>query len=197
MSKIQRVSKFFRVFFQLLFVLLPFFLIYGWTHIPEASTLMGGVGYRNDFEVSLMSGIVQMDVIPRAYKNLILHPLSFSEKLWGFVASVVPLIVNLFIVYSLIKLFRLYERSEIFSLNNVKYMRHIGYGLLLGQIIQPFYQVVMGFILTMNNPPGHRMATITLDQTNVGILLTALLVILISWIMTEGCKLREEQQLTV
>jgi len=55
----------------------------------------------------------------------------------------------------------------------------------------------MGFILTWRNPPGHRFASITLIQTNIGVILVALMVILISWIMLEGCKIREEQQLTV
>ncbi len=69
--------------------------------------------------------------------------------------------------------------------------------MLISQLIEPFYQFVMGIVLTMHNPPHHRFAAITLDQTNIGILLTAFLIILISWIMAEGCNLREEQQLTI
>lgn len=91
----------------------------------------------------------------------------------------------------------MYEQGKIFSLNHVKYIRNIGYALLIGQIVEPFYQGIMGFILTAHNPPHHRFATVTLDQTNIGMLLTALLVILISWIMAEGYKLHQEQQLTI
>jgi len=126
-----------------------------------------------------------------------LHVLSYKEKIAGGLVSAIPLVIQMFIVYSLINLFKLYEKGEIFSIKHVKTIRNIGYALLLGQCIEPFYQFVMGIVLTMNNPPHHHFAAITLDQTNVGILLTALLVILISWIMAEGCKLREEQQLTI
>jgi len=126
-----------------------------------------------------------------------MHPLLAHEKVLGFALSCAPMAIQLFILYSLIKLFRLFERGELFSLNTVHRMRNIGFALVIGQLIDPLYQFTMGIVLTLNNPPGHRFASITLDQTNIGVLLTALLVILISWIMSEGYKLREEQQLTI
>ena len=187
MSKIKRVSLFFRVLFQFVFIAYPILLISCWINAPEPLTMLAHV-----FEIN---------VIPRAYSSKgimpILHTLSVNEKLMGFFVSLVPLAIELFVLHCLIKLFRLYERGEIFSLNNVTYIKNIGYALLLGQLINPFYQGIMGVVLTMRNPPGHRYAGITFDQTNLGIVLTALLVILISWVMAEGCRLREEQQLTI
>jgi hypothetical protein len=100
-------------------------------------------------------------------------------------------------VYSLIKLFRLYERGEIFSINNVNYIRNIGYALLATEFFEPIFQFLMGVVLTMHNPPGQLFFSITLGATNLGIILMSLFIILISWIMAEGCKLREEQQLTI
>jgi hypothetical protein len=105
--------------------------------------------------------------------------------------------IALFILSMLIKLFSLYAKGEIFSLNNVRYIKNIGYALLIGQIVHPIYQGLMGLVLTWHNPPGHRFASVTFDQVNLGILLVALLVILISWIMAEGCKLQEEQKLVI
>lgn len=183
MNKIKRVSLFFRLVFQFIFIVLPIFLIVSWIYAPN--------------EVNLLMGIIRLDAIPPSYNGTILHTLSPNEKILGCLASAFPTMVNMFIVYCLIKLFKLYEGGDIFSLNHVKYIRNVGYGLLLGQLLEPFYQFMMGLILTMHNPPHHRFATITLDQTNIGILLTALLMILISWIMAEGYKLSEEHQLTV
>jgi hypothetical protein len=51
--------------------------------------------------------------------------------------------------------------------------------------------------MTWQNPPGHRAATLSLSSIDIATLLTAILIILISWIMAEGCRLREEQQLTI
>lgn len=183
MEKIQRVSLFFRIVFQIIFIALPITLVMSWIYAPE--------------QLLLLSGALKFDAIPENYKTSLLHTLTLNEKLLGGLASAVPMIVYMYILLMLIKLFRLYGKGEIFSMAHVKYISKIGYALLITQLIEPFYQFGMGFILTMNNPHGHRFASITLDQTNGGVLLTALLVILISWIMREGYKLREEQELTV
>ncbi|MFC7781365.1 DUF2975 domain-containing protein [Legionella taurinensis] len=183
MEKIQRISLFFRVLFQVLFIALPLFLITAW--VKSSGTLV------------IMGGAINLNYIPAAYANSILHTLSGSEKFLGLCLSSIPMFVQLYILFALINLFKLYEKGEIFSINNVRSIRNIGYALLITQIIDPIYQGAMGFVLTRYNPSGHRFAAITLDQTNIGVVLIALIVILISWIMVEGCKLREEQQLTV
>ncbi|HSW69501.1 MAG TPA: DUF2975 domain-containing protein [Gammaproteobacteria bacterium] len=195
MNRIKNVSLFFRLVFQIILVALPILLIVSWAYAPD--------------ELTMLAGFIKLNAIPATYNGMhsytaqgipekaILHTLSAREKGLGFLVSTVPMMVEMFIMYSLIKLFGLYEKGEIFSIKNVKYIRNIGYALLMGQLIEPVYQFIMGLVLTLNNPPHHRYAAITLDQTNIGILLTALMVILISWIMAEGCKLREEQQLTI
>lgn len=183
MNKIQKTSLFFRVLFQILFVVLPVLLIMAWAQ--SAGT----------FE--MVEGVINLNYVPAAYSGSILHPLNLSEKLLVLGAGCLPLLVQLYILFSLVRLFKLYEQGVIFSMNNVRYIRNIGYALIVTQIPTALYQALMGFILTSRNPPGHRFASITLDQTNIGIILVALMVILISWIMLEGCKIREEQQLTV
>lgn len=195
MSRIKNVSLFFRIIFQIIFIALPILLAVSWIYAPN--------------ELILLHGTIKLNAIPISYRglhhytpqgipeNAILHTLTLGEKILGFLVSAVALLVEMFILYSLIKLFRLYEKGEIFSIHHVKYIRNIGYALLIGQLIEPFYQFILGLVLTMNNPPHHRFASVTLDQNNIGILLTALLVILISWIMAEGYKLKEEQQLTI
>ena len=55
----------------------------------------------------------------------------------------------------------------------------------------------MGIVLTMHNPLHYRFASISFNQTNIGMLLTAFLIILISWIMAEGYKLQEKLKLTL
>ena len=142
-------------------------------------------------------GVINLSYIPINYSNSILHPLSISEKLLALAASFLPLLVQLYIVFSLIQLFKLYEQGIIFSKENVRYIRNIGFGLIATQVVSLLYQGLMGIILTWHNPPGHRFFSITLGHTNIGVILVALMVILISWIMFEGCKIREEQQLTV
>ncbi|MBV8803249.1 MAG: DUF2975 domain-containing protein [Gammaproteobacteria bacterium] len=195
MNRITSVSLFFRLVFQAVFIILPILFILSWIYAPD--------------ELVLLAGIIKLNAIPDTYNGMhvytlqgmpeksILHTLSIGEKTLGCLASAILLLMKMFILYSLIKLFKLYENKDIFSIKHVKYIRNIGYALLLGQVFEPFYQFIMGLILTLNNPPHHHYAAITFDQTNIGILLTAFLVILISWVIAEGCKLREEQQFTI
>ena len=194
MNRIKRISLFFRLVFQMIFIALPILLISSWIYAPE--------------QLMLLSGFIRLDAIPATYSGMhvyasgvsdkaILHSLSIGEKTLGCLVSAIPMMVEMFILYSLIKLFKLYEKGEIFSMHHVRYIRNIGLALLTGQLIEPIYQFAMGLVLTANNPPQHRYAAITLDQTNIGILLTSLLIILVSWIIAEGCKLHEEQQLTI
>lgn len=181
MNKIQRVSLFFRVLFQITFVVIPIALVIAWIKAPDP--------------LFSFHGIDALMIPTKEYP--VMHVLSLTTRLLGFMISLIPYGIELIILYFLIKLFGLYERGEIFSVSNVKYIRNIGYTLVIGQLLHPIYEGCMGVILTIGNPAGHRFASVTVDGTNIGVLLGALMVILISWIMAEGCKLREEQQLTI
>ncbi len=181
MNKIKCVSGFLKYLFQLLFIAIPILQIIGWIAAPEP--------------LAFFEHIFKFTVIPGNYE--ILHPLTIHERFAGFGLGMVPTAIELFLLYYLIKLFQSFQRNDIFSISNVTYIRNIGYALFAEQFFYPFYQGLMGVIVTMNNPSGHRYASVTFTQVNLGILLTALMVILISWIMAEGYRLREEQLLTV
>lgn len=183
MHKIKRTSAFFKLLFQIAFIALLLVNSIGWIYAPD--------------KISLLDGSIRLSVIPELYVNeqgsAILHILSVSEKLLGFLVSLIPVGIKLFILYSFIRLFKLYEQGQIFSGMHVRYIKNIGYSLLLSQIITPVYQGLMGLVLTWHNPPGERLVSMSMDQTNLGIMLIAFMIIFISWIMEEGCKLHEER----
>lgn len=181
MNKISRISRCFRIFFLFLFIALPIMQIIGWIYAPAS--------------LSFFQHAVVFEVVPKPYQ--VLHVLSVTERIEGFLISMIPTGIDLSILYFLIKLFGLYEKEEIFSLVNVSYIKKIAYALLIGQVVNPIYYGLMGLALTWHNPPGHRFASIVWDQTNASILIVAFLTILIAWIMAEGARMREEQQLTI
>src|SRR5690242_10196978 len=135
MHKIQRVSLFFRVLFQITFVIMPVLLILFWINAPNPIALGAQT-----------SGDMLINFIPKYIH--VMHPLSTTEKLIGFVISLIPTSIQLLVFYFLIKLFRLYERGEIFSANNVKYLRNIGYTLLIGQLVNPIFEGLLSVALT-------------------------------------------------
>ena len=81
---------------------------------------------------------------------------------------------------ALYALFSLYGRGILFTARNVLYLRFQGYYLILGYIID--YQI-KGILRDMD-----------LSMTPV---FAGLMIIVIAWIMDEGRKIQEEQELTV
>ena len=115
MNKIQRVSTFFKWLFVITGIVLPVLLIIFWINAPESITTTHHAFVISD--------------IPKIIK--IFYPLSSTTKLLGFAISLMPLTIDLFILYFLIRLFQLYEQCEIFSLRNVRYIKKICYTLFM------------------------------------------------------------------
>lgn len=183
MQNIQYVSKIFRILFQVAFIVSPFAIMLAWLYAPAPLLLLGGV--------------VKFSAIPETYQTSILHALSGSEKMLGCVLDLVAWTIYLALLFFLIKLFRLFETGEIFTARVVQYIRQASYMLLLSQVINPIYEMLMGLVLTLGNPPGYRMIKIMFSNHNVSIILIALMILLVSWVMAEGCKLSDEQQLVI
>lgn len=180
MNKIQKISCFFKWLFTAVFISLP--ILYGvfWAGAPSPfPSTMKDFG----FSMSLIPGGIH-----------IMHPLSIYTKTLGFVISLIPLSINLFILFFIVKLFKNFENKEIFSLSNVKIIKKVGLGILIGQFMHLIYDLLMSVTLTWHNPVGHRVALMTLKPIDLGLLFTSLLIILISWIMMEAYQLKEENQ---
>lgn len=178
MNKIQRVSLFLRTIFQIAFIVWPLALALYWFFAPQSIL--------NNLPISF---------IPKGTE--ILHPITYADAFWGFLIGLLPITIEMLIIYFLIRLFKLYEQGKIFTLLNVKYFRNIGICMLINQGIGFVYDVLITFVLTLHNPPGYHVASFTFNNHDAYNIVTAIMVIVISWIMAEGCKLQDEQQLTV
>ena len=93
---------------------------------------------------------------------------------------IVKICLGLFCAGVLIRLFRLYARGTLFSAKNVTCIRFLGWWLIIDWLID--YQM-QGLLKDM-----------ALSSTPVFI---GFLIIFIAWIMDEGRKIQEEQELTV
>lgn len=182
-QRIKKISKFFRILFQIAFVLQPILLCI--------------FGYKLLFNHFMGFPQLNFTMIFFPPAKHVIFPLSPATRIYAFLLSTIPVIISEIMLYFLIKLFYLYEKAEIFTLQSVKYIKYVGYALLVRQIINPLYQFTSGAILTWNNPPGQHYAEITFTGSNLVTILIALLIILISWIMAEGYKLHEEQKYTI
>jgi hypothetical protein len=178
MNKIQRFSRVFKSVFYVLLLVYPLLVLSYWIS-PHTFTAFG-----------MRFGI------PAGTK--IMHHMIWQEKAWGFSINLIPSLITMAVFYYLAKLFANYEQGKIFILASSRYLKRIGYLLLTNALIVPFViNPVVQAIITMHNPAGFRYAMITFGTVNLYYIFVSLIFILISWVMTEASKIKEDQQLTV
>jgi len=97
-----------------------------------------------------------------------------------FALALVRLGLAVFCSVVLYNLFRLYERGILFSARNVRYIRFLGWYLMIDWVV--IYQL---------ESLSHAM-DLSFTQPFIG-----LMIIFVAWIMDEGRKIQEEQALTV
>lgn len=180
MNKIQRVSLFLRVVFQIAFVIFPVSL--------AAYAIC--VQYITIESLSNSGWFAVTSFLPRNIE--ILHPITLIDSVWIFFLGSMPTGIAMLILYFLIKLFRFYEQGKIFTFFNAKYLRNIGVVMLVGKVVNIIYQL----LLTYYNS-DHKFMSISYDTYDIYGVIVAIMVIVISWIMVEGCKLQEEQKYIV
>lgn len=127
----------------------------------------------------------------------ILHPLSVNDRALGFIIGAVPIALLVFLFYSLSSLFRRFYAGEIFSLQVVHVFKRIGYLLLAYEVVDTLFDGLMAVAMTWHNPTGYRYFELSFSGVNGAMILTAVIVLLISGIMAEACKLEEEHSLTI
>ena len=183
MQRIAKVSRVFRIIFQMLLILMPLFTIISWLILPDQLRLSSSIG-------SIAYNPIPNDLNVPA----LITPMT---RVLGFLINMLTVGINMSIFYFLVRLFRNYEREQIFSLTNARLIRKVGYALLVWQILRPIQTALMSLMLTWHNPPGQRELLVSFSSNNLAVILIACIVILISSVMAEAYKLQQEQEYTI
>lgn len=183
MNKIQKLSRFFKKIFWIIFLGWPICLVWIWFG-DQQHGLFAELGFN-------IKSFIPNNSLP------ILVSLSLATKWQGFLLSCIPVGINMFILYLFTRLFTCYEQGQIFVINSIRYLKKIGIWMFIGAAINPLYQLAMSLVLTIHNPPGHRELALGFGSEYFRNLIIAGLVFLVAYIMQEALKLQEEQQLTI
>lgn len=124
-------------------------------------------------------------------------PLPISARLMGFMVVMIPTGVAMFGAYYLMRLFHLYEQGDIFKLANVRCFKNLSRVLICWFIAGIVHRSLLSVALTVHNPPGQRMITLELGSPDLTALLLGGILAVIAWVMEEGRKLQEDQDLTI
>jgi hypothetical protein len=189
MEKIQKVSLYFRWFFTALIILTPLFSAFCWYFfegkIPSASQAHFG------FSAEISPAVQFANKLP------LISKITTQTKMLGFLVSLIPDGIFMLACFLLAQLFRLYEKGQIFLAQNVRCIRNLGLLLLIKPVLLLVYEPLLTFILTMNNPVGERLIKVSAGTDQIGEIALALVILLISWIMDEGRKLKEQEDYIV
>ena len=178
MNQIQRISKRFRIIFIIAFWLIPLFTVAFW--------LSGG-----------FPGIPTVDAfLPANYVPLV-QVMPLWARLVGCLLSFIPTAAVMIVTYLLIHLFTLYEQNKIFTEDNVRTIRNIGYTVLIGEIISLIYHPIITVFVSATSGLTHALAEIKFDIADATTFIVAFIIILIAWIMRAGQQLQEESDYTV
>lgn len=185
MEKIQKVSFYFRWFFTALIILTPLISGLCWYLFSGKvdPTSQEPLGFHTE-----MSFLVQF-----ANKLPLISEITSQTKMLGFLVSLIPNGIFMFACFLLAKLFSLYEKGQIFLARNIRCIRNLGILLLIKPALLMVHEALLTLVLTMNNPIGERLISLSAGTEKIEDIALALLILLISWVMDEGRKLKEQE----
>ncbi len=110
----------------------------------------------------------------------------------GFAISLAASGIILFGLWRLRRLFELYSHGRIFTAENAYCLRSFAWALVIFAVTKPLFGAALSVALTFRNPPGERALAISLGSNEFGVAFVGVLLLVIAWIMREGCRLAEE-----
>lgn len=104
---------------------------------------------------------------------------------------------SLFIYLSLFKLFGLYRQGHVFTINHINQLRNIGTCLLVWPVFDLLYPTFLALIFRFFGLSESLPLAFSLGSDQLIKLLIGLIIFVMSWIMTEGQRLLQDQELTI
>ncbi|MCG8543216.1 MAG: DUF2975 domain-containing protein [Alphaproteobacteria bacterium] len=120
-------------------------------------------------------------------------PVPATTLVLGFLIAMIPGGLTIYAVWRLRTLFGLYARGLIFTAENIRCLRGFALAVLGFALAKPISGSLMSVALTMGNPPGQRMLSVSFGSSEATTLFIGCVFLVISWIMDEGRELAEEQ----
>ena len=123
-----------------------------------------------------------------------IHDLSVTARFLGFFVSLLPNIVMIYGIIILRRLFNLYEKEIIFSKDNVKCFRGMGWVLIGLFIANKISDTLLVTVNTFEILPGQLRYAFWFSSGDFTPLVLGTVVLFISWAMDEGRRINEEQE---
>lgn len=184
MHHIQKTSSYLVSLFKFLLICLPLYIFIQWIFIH----LDFGMWSFLNQNIETPEGFVKLSKIQWT------PILQFLGCVSEFIGRL-PFFVSL---WFLIGIFQNYKKGKIFNYENALLYRKIGWVCFFDALfIKSLSKTLLILTVTFTNPPGHRYITISFGTPNLTAIFYGMIVIVISWVMLEACKISEENELIV
>lgn len=181
-TRIQRFAKFFRILFLIILILMPVLTAISW--LPGGEITFEDGDSINVIEIHEGEVDIPEELAPS-------FPLPTTTMLMGLTICMLTTGVGSLALFWLVRLFGCFERGEYFTSNTAKYVRLLGWTMIVGVIAQPIHDILFSMVMTMHKAPDGQYMYLSLESLRVGEMLAAGVIILVSWIVDDASKLRE------
>ena len=114
---------------------------------------------------------------------------------YGFWAiSVTYLSIGLIGVYFLHRAFSNFATGELFNLANSQNIKRFARLLLAQALARPLYDAASSLLLSFNHAPGQKKLFLSFGSHELGAIAIAVVFLVMSNLLVEGCKLKSENQ---
>jgi len=143
--------------------------------------------------INKLPGIILQEILP----DFVQFPLPLPVRLAGLAVTMIPVGIMIYGITTLIQLFRLYQCGKIFQSENVACLKRLSGTLLILGFTGILTNSLLSVVLTLHHPPGERMITFGIMGQDITLFILGYVLMTIARVMQEGCRLQQEQSLTV
>ncbi|MCW8331166.1 DUF2975 domain-containing protein [Photobacterium sp. SDRW27] len=122
-------------------------------------------------------------------------PFSVTQTLIGYPFVLIPSLVYTAIIWQLIRLFGLYRAGDIFTFSNVSCFRKMANLMIASPFVSAISDILLGLALSIGQEDF--TTGITIDDSDMTLLVVGLIVRAISHVMMLAKDIKEENELTV
>ncbi|WP_214472511.1 DUF2975 domain-containing protein [Mesorhizobium sp. dw_380] len=126
--------------------------------------------------------------IPQAWLN----EFGLGRRLAGFAISFVPLTCLVFALMAARRSFQAFATGDFFGQNAVRSLRYFGLGLLASALLKPVSGAVLSVLLSLDAPAGQHRLALGIDSDTLLTLLSAGIIAVITWVISEASVLADE-----
>ena len=118
--------------------------------------------------------------------------LTFDARLLGFGLSLPAAGIMLALLVESFHLFGDYADGRIFTPAAIGRLGRLARGVLLLAALQPPLHTLHVLVLTMHNPPGHRLLSLGVSSGELALAFVGGLLLAVSWVMQEASRIATE-----